>query len=379
MNVNAVYKNTRHTIVDRETGVEIVRVVGDASTSAPQSYDWPSITPDSRFMILKCEFPSAMNRLSGFYRVDLEGDELRYLCPEGIHPRLTPDGKWLYSLHNDDPVVYRTDVEEGGEEAVASLEGVLPEGWVYAQMRFLPASNHLFVHLRTPDNTPIRVDLDTGEVVRLENLDGMLWACAADEPRVIVIRQRRAEPGKTYDYLSYRKLEQEPGDRSIWSVDIDGGDARLICVDYYSHATMLGRTSKTQGCGKWGTNAVTVCAEGEEPRIVAKGPYFWHSGASFDAEWIAADTNWPDYGIMLIHVPTANFRRICYPESSLATGLLHAHPGLGFDGRIMTFRSDREAQGVSQAYVIRLTDEFRESVIAGENDTPDGGWRVKEG
>ncbi len=377
--MSLAFKNTQPRFTDAETGIEIIRTVGDAASSAPPSYDWPAVTPDNHFVITRCEFGPESGRPSGFYRVNLEGDNMLYLGPEGIHPRMTPDGKWMYLLHHDEPVVYRTDMENGGEEAIVSLEDALPEGWVYAQMRYSPASDHLFVHLRQPDNVPIRVDLGTGDVVRMEHVDGMLWACAAEEPRLVVIRQRRAEPGKTYDYLGYRRLEQEPGDRSIWSLDVDGGDARLICVDYYSHATMLGKTTKTQGCGKWGTNAVTVCAEGEAPRVVAEGPYFWHSGASYDGEWIAADTNWPDYGIMLVHVPTGNFRRVCYPESSFSTGLLHPHPGLSFDGRIMTFRSDREEHGIGQAYHVRLPDELRESVMAGVSDEPAGGWQVKEG
>ena len=192
----------------------------------------------------------------------------------------------------------------------------------------------------------------------------MVWACCAEEPRVVVVRMRGAEKGRRYTYIEYRKLEKSPGDRSLWSLDVDGGDDRLICVDTFSHATMLGRTSRVQGCGKWGNRSVTICGEGDERRVVCQGPYFWHSGASFDAEWIAADTNWPDYGIQLVHVPTGSFRYLCSSGSSLKTGLVHPHPSLSNDGRTALFRSDRDGEG--QAYLVHIPESFRASVKAGE-------------
>ncbi len=361
---------------DPRSGLEIVRLVGGTSLSRPMGYDWPSITPDNRYVIVYCEFPAEAGMSDGFYRVGSGGSDPSFVAPGSIHPRLTTDGKHLYLLGQGDPVVRRADVETGDTVDVCDLSGVLPDGWVYVQARLSPATNHLFVSLREPDTVPIRVDLATGEAIRMDGVDGMLWACAVDEGRLIVVRQRHAERGRAYSYMEYRKLELEEGDRSIWSLDVDGGDERLIGADPYSHATMHGRTSSVQGCGKWGNNSITLLSETDRRRVVCAGPYFWHSGASFDGEWIVADTNWPDYGIQLIHVPTGNFRFLCDHGSSLATGLLHAHPSLSNDGRIALFRSDRS--GACQAYLVRIPDDFRASVVAGVSDAPDGGWVVKE-
>jgi len=296
--------------------------------------------------------------------VDTDGGDLCYLGAGDIHPRLTLDGRALYLLRQDDPVLSRVDVETGERDDIANLDRLLPERYVYVQMRLSPVANLLFIMLRVPDITPIRVDLTTGEATQLDGFDGMVWACAADEPRVIVVRMNDAEKGRRYDYSTYRKLEQAPGDRTLWSLDVDGGDDRLICIDQFSHATMLGRTPRVQGCGKWGNRSIMIAGEGEEPRKVCEGPYFWHSGASFDAEWIAADTNWPDYGLQLVHVPTGHFRYLCYSGSSLKNGLVHPHPSLSNDGRVAMFRSDRS--GECQAYLVRIPEDFRESVKAGE-------------
>ena len=362
----------RHT--DPRSGVEIVQLCVGASISRPMGYDWPSVTPDGRRAIIYSEYPADSGKPTGFYRVDTDGGDLAFVGSGRVHPRLTLDGRYLYFLGDGDPVLRRGEVETGAAVDVCDLSGVLPDGWVCAQIRLSPATNHLFVLLREPDITPIRVDLATGEVVRLDSVDGMLWACAVDEGRLIVIRQRRAERGRAYGYVEYRKLELEEGDRSIWSLDVDGGDERLIGADPYSHATMHGRTSSVQGCGKWGNNSITLLSETDECRVVCEGPYFWHSGASFDGEWIVADTNWPDYGIQLVHVPTGNFRFLCDHGSSLATGLDHAHPSLSDDGRIAMFRSDRS--GACQAYLVQIPEDFRASVVAGVNDAPDGGWVV---
>lgn len=357
------YENRPIRITDPHSGIEIIQLTPDAASSMPLGYDWPSVTPDDRRVIIRCEFAPGSGRPCGFYRVNTDGTELCYLCEGGIHPRLTLDGRTLYALHEGDPVLHRVDVETGNREDVCNLGPLLPEGYQFVQMRLSPTTNCLFVLLRVPDIRPIRVDLTVGEAVRLE-LDGMVWACMADEPRLVVVRMSGAEKGRRYGYAEYRKLERSPGDRTLWSLDLDGGDDRLICVDEFSHATMLGRTSRIQGCGKWGNRSIMIAEEGKETRKVCQGPYFWHSGASFDAEWIAADTNWPDYGLQLVHVPTGNFRYLCHSGSSLKTGLVHPHPSLSNDSRIAMFRSDRS--GACHAYLVHIPEDFRESVKAGE-------------
>ena len=246
--------------------MEIVRLVPEAATCSPPSYDWPSVAPDGSFAIVKCDFGEESGRPTGFYRASLDGDGAQFVAAGDIHTRMTPDGEALYTLSQGDGVLKRAEIATGQSVDVCDIGELLPEGFVYAQMRLCPTADQLYVMLREPDIIPIRVDVVTGEAVRLDDLDGMVWACMGHEPRLVVIRQKRAEPRRSYSYLGYRKLELEPGDRSIWSVDMDGGDDRLICVDYYSHATMLGGTSMTQGCGKWGDNAITVCGEGDVRR-----------------------------------------------------------------------------------------------------------------
>ncbi len=252
------FPNIPHRFTDKGSGMEILELVPESLESSPLSYDWPAFTPDNQFVIIRCSFPEDSSRPSGFYRVKTDGSDLLFLENPGIHPRLTPDGRYLYCLRHHDPLLRRVEVSSGQIVEVADMTDSLPPGWEYVQMRLQVITGHMFVHLRQPDIVPIRVNLESGEAVRMEDIEGMLWACTVGEPRVIVIRMRKAKPGKSYTYSEYRRLEDRPGDRSIWSVDIDGDDPLLMGTDCFSHATMLGRSSKIQGCGKSGDNAITI-------------------------------------------------------------------------------------------------------------------------
>ena len=100
---------------------------------------------------------------------------------------------------------------------------------------------------------------------------------------------------------------------------------------------------------------------------LVEGPYFWHAGASFDGEWIIADTNWPDRGLQLVHVPTGRYAPLCHPNSSNGyPQWTHPHPQLSPDGKYALYGSDRT--GCPQVYLAEITDEFRAHVADGRLD-----------
>ena len=136
---------------------------------------------------------------------------------------------------------------------------------------------------------------------------------------------------------------------------------------------MLGGSDHIQGCGMPPDRCIWFAKEGEPPRKLVSGPYFWHSGASWDGEWIIADTNWPDEGLKIVHVPSKRWRTLCHAHATQGhTQMGHPHSGLSQDGCIAVFGSDRT--GVRQVYVAHITDEFRESVMAGHLDNATDKW-----
>jgi hypothetical protein len=214
----------------------------------------------------------------------------------------------------------------------------------------------------------VRVNLDTGAVDEVE-LDGHLFGCVQTGSRLIVQRGV-VKWGSALNDQGVRTIINAGTELTLWNTDEDGRDARLICPFQFAHATLLGKTSIIQGCGRPPERCVWIVAEGRQPERLVQGVYFWHSGASFDGEWIVADTNWPDAGLQLIHVPSRRFGTLCHARATQDhVEFGHPHPALSQDGRIAIFRSDRTH--VSQVYVALIPDEFRERIKSGDLSNPD--------
>ena len=282
---------------------------------------------------------------------------------------LSLDGGTIYVVWNGDPAVYGVDVETGRIEVLASLEDVCPEGVHHQHMRLNGPGDRLFIIFRKPSVGVARVDLQSGSVVGLE-VGGLLYACLPTERRLVVWRNTGVHKSTLPDYVT---MVRSAGDRGFWSTDEDGGDERFISPDVFSHGSVLGNTARLQGCGSPPDRCILIAEEGKPPEQIVSGPYSWHSGPSWDGNWIVADTNWPDCGLQLVHVPSRHFRTLCHAGASQNHPRAgHVHPALSHDGRIAAFTSDRTS--VSQVYVAHVTDEFRESVIAGELDRPQDKW-----
>ncbi len=364
--------------IDPNTGIKVIQITSYPTPSLPLSYAWPYVTPDNARLILMCQREARHGAPWDLFRCDTDGLNLFQLTerdqekypplfdkPTGNKPTatLSLDGMTLYVVWHGDPILYTVDVETGDLEEFCSLEKVCPAGVIYQYLCLAASSNRLFIVFRKPSISAARIDLGTGEVTELE-LDGLLWACVPTMPRLIIVRKSDIPQEKLPDYVSF---VQSSGTRTLWSVDEDGEDPRFICVDPFAHATMLGGTDRIQGCGKPPDRCIWIAEEGKEPEKIVQGPYFWHSGASWDGEWILSDTNWPDDGLQLVHVPSRHFRTLCQARASqdhVRAG--HPHPALSHDGRIGVFTSDRS--GMAQVYVAHIIEDFRESVKAGDLD-----------
>ena len=363
--------------IDPRTGIRVIQITSYPTPSTTLRYEWPIVTPDNGRVFLMCQREARRGAPWDVFRCDADGLFLFQLTErdQGKHPPvfdkqnapvsiLTLDGKTLYVLWNGDPHVYAVDAVTGATEPVASLERVCLPGALYQHTRLSISGDRLFVVFRKPGIGAARVDLRTGEATELR-LNGLLWACHTREPRLIIWRKTDAGGAALPDYVSFVRGAGQP---AFWTVDEDGSDERFLSIDPFSHGAILGTTGLLQGCGMPPDRCLWLVEEGMPPRRIADGPYFWHSGASFDGEWVLTDTNWPEVGLQLIHVPTGHFRTLCQPH----TGEVHSHPALSHDGRVALFSAG--STEISQVHVAHITDEFRESVIAGELDNPRDKW-----
>ena len=359
--------------VDPRTGIKVVQLTAYPAPSAHFLYDWPCVTPDNRRVVLFCQRAAARGAPWDLFRVDADGLNLFQLSERGERmedggyygrpaARLTLDGKTVYCAWGN--TLCAVDMETGRTDELCSFEKHLPKGGVIRNIHISASGRRLFItHTGDRAGGIVRLDMDTGETASIE-VEGYLFACDPSGPRLVI----------TKGTVVWGSVEREDGSRTItnegelrgkWITDEDGNDIEYFCPEMYAHATLLGRHLALQGCGKPPHKCIWLVEKGKEPRKLVEGPYFWHSGASWNGEWIASDTNWPDQGLQLIHVPTGHFAALCHAGASQEHYEFgHPHPCLSQDGSLCVFRSDRT--GAPQIYAAHISKEFRERVIAGD-------------
>ena len=377
------FASERVRMTDPRTGIDVIQITSYPVPSSHLGYDWPSITPDGRRFVFESQRYAGRRAPWDLFRCDTDGLNLFQLterdentiAPDNKnakHPTamLSPDGTALWVLWSGDPVLYSVDVEAGRTEPLCSLERHCAAGFTFQHMRLSLVTNRLFVILRSPALRAIRVDLATMESDVLA-IDGLLHGAAQEEARLIVMRNENVPEDRIPDYRSF---VQTGGQVTFWSVDEDGhSNPRFICPSSFAHPVQYGKRAAIQSPGLPPDRCIWIAEEGKPPERIVEGPYFWHSGPSFDGEWIISDTNWPDEGLKLVHVPTRHYRTLVHAGATqCAPAWGHTHPALSRDGRIALWRSDRT--GCGQVYLAHITEEFRQSVIAGELNRPRDKW-----
>ena len=358
--------------VDPETGVRVIQLTSYPLPSAHFLYDWPFITPDNARLVLWCQRTARRDGPWDLFRVDTDGLNLYQLTERGERSeaggyygrpasRLTLDGRLVYCVWGT--TLCSVDVETGETEELCSLHEHCTQGNAVSRLH-IGFSGRLFVVHNGPAGWgTLRVDLDSGAVDPLD-LGGHLFACDPTAPRLVVSKGEVIWDTETRKNGS-RIVTNRGEERAKWLMDEDGNDLESFCPEMFAHATLLGNRLAVQGCGKPPHRCIWLAEHGEEPRKLAQGPYFWHSGASWNGEWIVSDTNWPDQGLQLVHVGTGHFGTVCRAGASQDHYEFgHPHPALSQDGSMCVFRSDRT--GLPQLYIAHIPDEFRQRVIAGE-------------
>ncbi len=375
------FASERIQMIDPKTGIKVIQLSSYPSPGGHFPYYWPSITPDNGRVLLYSQRWTGRGAPWDLYRVDADGLNLFQLSEHGDreepgggyygrpHGLLTLDGETLYALWGSD--LHRIDVETGDQELLVQLGEFCSDDAPLGTPYMSVDRNRLFMSTYGVEQRTVRVDLDTGECVEID-YGGVVFGCFQSEDRVVV-QTGGIKWGTEENEKGERRITNVGDELAIWAFDQDGGDPKFICPQIFAHATVLGCKPQMQGCGRPPHRCIWIAGSDAEPEKRAQGPYFWHSGPSYDGEWIVADTNWPDNGIQLIHAPTGHFRTLCHAgatQDHYEFG--HCHPTISQDGRLVVFRSDRT--GMSQVYVAHVTDEFRESVIAGELDRPKDKW-----
>ena len=360
---------------DPATGIKVVQLTSYPTPSRHFYYDWPSVTPDNSRVMLFCQREMSRTSAWEIYRVDADGLNIFQLTDWSAVAQLSLDGETIYALSGEH-ILYAVSVETGRAEPLVDVASELAgQPYAVSTFHFANMGRELFFGLRSSivgGGAYFRVDIGTGSV-SWGNGDAVVIGCFQRSGRMEIMRDyQRVEAVAGPDGTRTMK-NVRPQPMTLWSATLDGMDEKFLApVDLFGHHTILGCTDVLQGTGQPPHRCIWTVEAGKAPRKLAQGPYFWHSAASFDGEWIVADTSWPDEGLKLVHVPTGHWRTLCHPHAEQEHAGIHPHPSLSQDGRICVFGSDWT--GVPQVYAAHVTDEFRESVVAGEPDYPRDKW-----
>lgn len=372
-------------MIDPKTGIQVVQLTSYPTPSEPMAYDWPSITPDNRRVILRAQRWNERDAPWDLFRCDVDGLDLSRLskrAPEcgRISACLSADGQKVFAAWSNEPVIHAIDLETGSMEVVADLSLSTKDlGKVAIGLNCEVPGHKILLGLRNPVKRTAEsavLDLRTGHLALLGD-DTVPYGFDFVRSRPVVIRNQRRLAVATRPDGSRAIENKRPEPQKICRVTMQGQhEAFVATTELFGHSTMLGCTGLVQGTGKPPDRCIWLADEGRDPWKLIQGPYFWHSGASFDGEWIIADTNWPDEGLQLVHVATGHRRTLCHVGATQGQpNFGHAHPSLSRDGRVCVFGSDRT--GIQQVYVAHITEEFRDSVIEGELDSPRSKWVCK--
>ena len=336
------YGSERIHYTDPRGGVTIVQLTSYPRMSWNTYFEHNHFTPDGRVIFLRSRElrPGAPADL---YCCGLDGRNLTQLTDEdGIYGiALARDGRHAYYLVGT--TLKRVAMDSFELEEVLEVPNAKPGGVGYAG--------------QSGDGRHLYCTLGAGEGTGLFRLatDGSGAELLLTSPRMNHVS---CDPGG--DTVSFNGTID--GRHRFWVIDGEGDAPREFPMQRFAHCSWLGRTHRVQGCLLPPGRAIMSMAEGDaaaEP-IVA-GPYFWHSGASLDGEWLVADTNWPDEGLMLVHVPTRSFTFLCDSRSGNDDGTLtHPEPGISPDGKYVIFTSTRT--GLPQVYLVPVPEEMREAL-----------------
>ena len=372
--LRAPFASERIQRIDPRTGVKVIQLTSYPLPSAHLHYDWPFVTPDNERLVFFTQRVARRDAPWDLFRVDSDGLNLFQLTERDCErmeaggyngrpaARMTLDGTTVYCVW--DHVLCSVDVETGAVEDLCRLSPPCPEDATIGSIFLSIDGRGLFaVYRHGHHDGAVRVDLASGALAEID-VGGRIMACDPTGPRLVVMKGD-VEWGTVAREDGSRVVANVSGIRAKWITDEDGNDIEFFSPEIHAHATLLGKHLVMQGSALWPDKCIWLVEKGEEPRMLAEGHYFWHSSASWDGEWIVSDTNWPDDGLRLIHVPSGRCALLCRPEATQDQYEFgRVQPALSQDGRLCVFRSDRT--GIPQLYIAHIDDDLRAQLRDGE-------------
>lgn len=335
------YGSERVIVTDPRSGLRVFRLSHGGCIGTNLYFEMGSFTSDERHVVFMSQRGAGRDAPWDLFRVQTDGMELTQVTDRddlrGIV--VCPALDSVFYLSGEE--LFRTHLLTLEEQAVARVPGGRA-GAGYSLATIDAAGKRYFANCAGPQDGEVlfSVDIASGAVEVLHHSAGQNHLHVDPE-------------GKTLHFNEVAGAA--PGSRLIQT---DGTYLRPAPFREFAHHTWFGTSGKMQGTLLPPGKAIALRAESDADfTILAEGRYYWHSGVSPDAQWIVSDTNWPQEGIFLLHVPTRRVTYVCDPGNEPShPQWTHPHPSISPSIRYVLFNSDKT--GLGQVYLAELTPEF---------------------
>lgn len=352
-------------VADQITGVEMHEIGKSFARSMHMHYETPTFTRNSERIIWV-----AMSNEGEPWRLMTsrpDGSDTVQLSGDGAVAGIVLDPTGESAIYIEDGSYHRTRLDNASDDVIAAFDipGALPHGG-YIGMRSYNG-RYCFTEYRTRCGAGIaRLDVESGEQIDVRYADN------TGHPK-----GNPGGPEISYNLYRYMPGDQHNGKPNFikWTVHMNCETLDEIDVLFpkgptgIAHSYWLGTTGRFQGTQQWPGRGIAIMErDTPEARIITSpGPYFWHSGASYNGQWIVADTNFPYEGLWLICVETGRSMLLCKPPipfESIDKPLTHPHPNMSDDGSHAVFSFTRNAH--TYLYVVPVTRGLRNLLLEAE-------------
>jgi len=343
------YGSERVLYTDAETGARIVQLTSFPTIGMNLYFEQCSFTADSQRLIFYSQRAADRDAPFDVFRADVDGTNLVRLTDRDDVGGLVLAPKAAKAFFSAGSEVRSVDLETFKEETLAHFEGFHSFASSLGGISSDEGNYYAYLHREEERYALVRVATDGkgGEVL----YEGFNLTHVNVDPKTGTVAFGERAPDETKN----------------WLMNPDGSNLRRFTFEKFAHCSWWGQTGAWQGCYLPPDRGICIYREGGEKEevIVSGSRYFWHSGSSPDGEWIVADTNWPDEGIFLVHVPSKRSGLVCRSRSSNGhPQWTHPHPSISPDGNYVLFNSDRP--GISQVHLATIPEGLKERLVKGD-------------
>ncbi len=357
MSKGEIYPSERVIFQDPRSGLRVIRLTHGPCIASNLYFEMCSFTEDDRYVVFRSQRYAGRDAPWDLFRATTDGKELVQLTDHDTMNGIVFCPKTHAFYFTIQREIRKLDILTMKEEPIAEAPGPPPKE--NGTLASIDAEGQLYIsNCRIGEHGSLLYKLD----IPSRKITVLHEGCS----------QNHIDIDPTGHIISFNEITRnfqtgEITDATPFYISVEGGTPTPYGFQRFAHRSWLGNTGTIQGTLLPPEAGIAILTPGaSDVDICAQGRYYWHSGASRDGEWIVADTNWPQEGIYLLHVPTGHVAYVCNPKASCShPQWTHPHPALSPGMNYVLFNSD--ATGIGQVYLAELSPSFLENIRKGHD------------